>query len=134
MRPLGIGTDIIEIARVENAIQRNAKVLNRLFSAEEIEDYRQRGTRMEILAGKFAAKEAVLKAFGTGLRECRWVEIEVLPDVKGKPIVRLKGAAARLAHSKGIQEIMLSISHNRTMTVAYAMTIGMEDTHEISNQ
>lgn len=120
----GIGTDIIEIERVELAIKRSGQeFLDRVFTPAE-QSYC--GGKVQCLAGRFAAKEAVLKALGTGLRGLRWTNIEILPNYQGKPEVRLTGGALELAAGMDIAKIMVSISHDRGRAVAFAVAMGKE--------
>lgn len=134
MMPLGLGVDIIEIDRIRKACDQNPRILNRLFTAAEQEDYMRRGGRMETLAGKFAAKEAVVKALGTGFRGISWVDVEILPDEMGKPVCHLHRYAHDAAESKHIREIIISIAHNRTMAIANALAVQKEICHETGDQ
>ncbi len=134
MNPVELGVDIIEIGRVAAAIGRNPRMLQRLFTEKELADYRGRGSRMETLAGKFAAKEAAVKALGTGLRGFRWTDVEILPDERGKPCCRLHGEAGRAADRAGIAAVLVSVSHNRTLAIANALAIRKEHTDEAGNQ
>lgn len=116
---LGIGTDIIEIERIEKAILKNERFIEKVFSKEEIDMFKRRNMNMEVIAGNFAAKEAISKALGTGIRKFSLNEIEVLRDELGKPIVKL---------SRNIEEIIkkkykfnISISHNKTTAVSFAI-------------
>lgn len=119
----GLGVDIIEIDRIRDAIVKNPRVLNRLYTERELADYRARGSRAETLAGKFAAKEAVAKALGTGIRGFRWTDVEILPDEQGKPCCTLLGTAFAAAEAKGIRTVMISIAHNRTTAMANALAV-----------
>lgn len=134
MNPWGIGIDIIEISRVKEAYVRCPRILNRLFTGPELQDYRDRGSRTETLAGKFAAKEAIVKAMGTGLRGFAWIDIEILPDEFGKPFCRLYGKAAEKSEGLKISGFLISISHNRTVAIANAMALKKEDSREACNQ
>ena len=109
----GIGVDIIEIERVDRAI-RNPRFVERIFSPAEVE-YCGQSVRAERYAGRFAAKEAVAKAFGRAL--C-WHDVEILPQKGGAPLVRLSGEAAELL---GGRRIMVSISHCHAYAVAQAV-------------
>src|SRR4051794_4807981 len=94
------GIDVIEIARIEQAIARwGERFLGRIYTEREIEYCRGRAQR---LAGRFAAKEAASKALGVGIRHLRWRDIEVLPDRRGKPHVYLHGRAAEIAAAQGL--------------------------------
>lgn len=116
---IGIGTDIIEIDRVEKAIARNSKFLEKIFTTDEIAYFDSRNNLMTTIAGTFAAKEAVSKVFGTGIRGLKWTDIEVMRDELGKPSIVLTGGAKALADHMMITEIFLSISHCEAYAVAY---------------
>ncbi|MCI7263273.1 MAG: holo-ACP synthase [Clostridium sp.] len=117
---IGVGTDLIEIARIKKACEKEAFLL-RVFTQEE---RRQAGEKVSRLAGDFAVKEAVSKVFGTGFREFGLQEIEVLRDELGKPYVRLSGAAERLAGELGIDRLQVSITNTETLAMAFAVGEG----------
>lgn len=117
----GVGIDIIEIERIKSAIKKNDKFLERMFTEHELEYYRLKKYKAESIAAGFAAKEAVLKALGTGLRGFTWKDIEVLRLKVGKPIVRFSGAVKEFVEVNGIGEIHISISHSRNFAVANAI-------------
>ncbi|MGN0298148.1 MAG: holo-ACP synthase [Lachnospiraceae bacterium] len=114
---VGTGVDIVETARVEKACAKQHFLL-RCFTAWEIE---QAKGRAESLAGYFAAKEAVAKALGTGVRGFGLLDIEVRKNELGKPEVQLYGKAKLLAESLEINQIHLSISHEKTMAIAFVV-------------
>jgi len=119
-----IGIDIVEIERVEEAMRkRRERFLDRLFTISEQEYCLSKANCSMYLAGRFAAKEAVLKVLGTGLRNVKWVDIEIIKDSLGKPHVRLSGKAAALVDEMGIDHILLSISHSRRYAVAQAVGV-----------
>lgn len=120
---IGIGTDIIEIERIEKACQ-NERFLTKHFSDRELELFKDRQFKAETIASNFAAKESVLKVFGTGLRQCKFIEIEVLRDALGKPYVELSGGAALIAQQLGIEHIHVSVSHSKTNAIGYAIGTG----------
>lgn len=121
---VGIGCDIIEIERIARAIKRES-FIRRVFTAEEAAYCQRRGQQAAAsFAARFAAKEAVLKALGTGLREGSLQEIAVDNDVLGKPLVQLSGHFAMLAKQLGVKNIQISLSHSRELATAYAI---MED-------
>jgi holo-[acyl-carrier protein] synthase len=123
-----IGIDIVEIERIEEAmIKRKERFLDRLFTPAEQEYCLSKSNASMYLAGRFAAKEAVLKVLGTGLRNVKWTDIEIIKDDLGKPYVQLTGKAAQLAKGQGINEVMLSISHSRNYAVAQAVGIRRRD-------
>ena len=120
----GIGTDVLEISRIKSAVERNGeRFLNRVFTpAEQAYCLIQRDPYPG-LAARFAAKEAVVKALGTGFRGLSWTDVEVNKHSGGAPGVVLHGAACRFAQDQGITEIKLSISHSRQMAVAFAVAL-----------
>ncbi len=120
----GIGTDIVEINRVRKAIE-NPRFRARVYTPAERSYCEQRGAaRAASYAARFAGKEAVLKAFGTGLREGTLQDIEILPDALGCPRVRLSGYFAELAREKGIERVEISLSHAREYATAQCVMEG----------
>ena len=114
-----VGVDIIEIERVEAALGRfGERFLTRVYS--DVEAAFCRGRAPE-LAARFAAKEAVMKALGTGARGVAWREIEVLPNRRGKPLVYLYGRARERAERIGLTGIDVSMSHSREYAVAFVV-------------
>lgn len=118
---IGVGVDIIEISRIEDAVNSNANFLEKVFTDNEIEYLKSRKMRPEYIAGRFAAKEAVSKALGTGFREFSLKDIEVDRNTLGKPMVILKGKAKQIAQRNGKYRIHLSISHDKGRAVAYVV-------------
>lgn len=116
---IGIGTDIIEIDRIERAINRNNGFLRKVFTSREIEMFKERSMRPEVIAGNFAAKEAVSKALGTGFRGFSLADIEILRDELGKPIVYLSDNIMSIINAK--HKLNVSISHNRTSAIAFVV-------------
>ncbi|MDP2662222.1 MAG: holo-ACP synthase [Dehalococcoidia bacterium] len=112
-----VGVDLIEIGRVAKALSRwGERFLYRVYTAREIVFCRG---RVPELAARFAAKEAVSKALGTGMRGVAWREIEVLPDGRGKPYVYLHGRARRRAEHLGLDHFAISLSHSRDDAIAF---------------
>lgn len=123
-----IGVDIVEVSRIEQSMTKMPeRFLQRLFTPLEQEYCLSKSSASMYLAGRFAAKEAVLKVLGTGLRNIRWTEIEIIKDDLGKPHVRLSGRAEVLARQQEISKILLSISHSRKYAVAQAVGIKESD-------
>ncbi len=118
----GIGIDIIEIHRIKKAI-RNEKFVKRVFTKSEIQYFETIGNNINTIAGTFAAKEAVLKTLGTGLRGFKWIDIEIVRDDLGKPMVRLYEGAKEVAQKRAINDILISISHSREYAVAQAIGV-----------
>jgi holo-[acyl-carrier protein] synthase len=111
-----VGVDMIEIGRVAGVLQRHPRrFLDRVYTPEEVAFCRG---RVQELAARFAAKEAVMKALGTGARSVAWRDIEVLPDRRGKPLVYLTGGAAQRASEIGLDAIDISLSHLEEFAIA----------------
>jgi holo-[acyl-carrier protein] synthase len=118
----GIGTDIIEIERIKEAILRQGdRFLDRLFTKQEKEYCLRYKNSESHFAGRFAAKEAILKALGTGLKEMTWSDIEILNDIQGKPEVHLSDKLQKIFPTA---QIFLSISHCDLYATATAVVIG----------
>jgi holo-[acyl-carrier protein] synthase len=126
MTILGLGVDIVETARLESAIARHGQpFLDRVFLASEITYCKQAGVPARSYAARFAAKEAVAKAFGTGIgAQLGWHDIEVCRAETGAPSIRLHGIGAQTATQLGITEIRLSLSHSDHYAVASAIALG----------
>jgi holo-[acyl-carrier protein] synthase len=119
---LRTGVDLIEISRIEEVVARHGKhYLERIYTPAELE---QCGKRTESLAGRFAAKEAVAKALGCGIGDVMWKEIEVLGDEQNAPILKLYGAAEKMAQEIGLTTWSVSISHSQSHSVALVVMIG----------
>ena len=110
------GIDIIEIDRIQQTIQRwGTRFLNRIYTDAELVYCRD---KVERLAARFAAKEAAMKALGTGIRGVRWKDFEILRLPGKPPTISLHGNAKMIAANLGIQELAISISHSRNYAVA----------------
>jgi holo-[acyl-carrier protein] synthase len=119
----GLGVDIVEIGRMAAALERHPSMRERLFSVDE-RAYCDKRNRPEIhYALRFAAKEAVLKALGTGFAGMRFTDVEVVRDAGGRPIPRLSGRAREVADALGVVELHLSLSYTHTTAVASAVAI-----------
>src|SRR6058998_3642594 len=116
MNTSAVGVDIIEIERIERALAKfGPRFLRRVYTQLEAAFCRGRSSE---LAARFAAKEAVMKALGTGARSVAWRDIEVLPDRRGKPLVYLYGGALERAALIGLEAIDISLSHLESFAVA----------------
>jgi holo-[acyl-carrier protein] synthase len=117
---VGLGLDIAEIDRIEAAIARHgAPILERLYTSSEVAYCESHRNKFERYAGRFAAKEATMKALGTGWRRgVRWRDIEVIREPSGKPSLSLKGAAKRIAEELGVNNISLTITHSGNLALA----------------
>ena len=111
-----VGIDVIEIERVRKVLARHPeRFLRRVFTPEEVASCRG---RVPELAARFAAKEAVMKALGTGARGLAWREIEVLPNRRGKPLVYLHGLAKARGETIGLRGIDISLTHSHELAIA----------------
>jgi holo-[acyl-carrier protein] synthase len=119
------GIDLVDFPRIERMIEEHGdRFLNRVFTAGE-QDYARKHRRpVERYAGRFAAKEAVLKLVGTGWRgQIAWTDVEVRNDVLGRPEVFLSGQVKQIAESMGIERISISISHTADFAMASAIAL-----------
>ena len=117
---VGLGLDIAEVDRIEAAIRRHgAPFLERLYTPSEVAYCESYKDKFERYAARFAAKEAAMKALGTGWsRGVRWRDIEVAREPSGKPTIRLEGVAAQIAQRMGVRNISLSITHSGNLALA----------------
>jgi holo-[acyl-carrier protein] synthase len=114
-----VGIDIIELERVEKALARfGERFLLRVYTEREIRFCRG---RIPELAARFAAKEAISKALGTGMRGVAWREMEVLPDRRGKPLVTLHGRALERAGQINLVDFAISLSHSNGHAIAFVV-------------
>ncbi len=120
----GIGIDLIELDRIEKAILKNDRFLQKVFSNSELEYLKSRDYNKSTVAGLFSSKEAVSKALGTGIRGFDWKDIEIERDHLGRPLVSLHGDAMKIAEKQGIQSVYLSISHDKEKAVTIAISEG----------
>jgi holo-[acyl-carrier protein] synthase len=120
---VGMGIDIAEVERIRGAIERHGDVfLRRVFTAKEREYCERFKNKYERYAGRFAVKEAAMKALGTGWsRGVRWVDIEVVRQKGGRPMLELAGEARKIGEKLGVKSIALSITH--TAAQAFAQVI-----------
>ncbi|MBZ4688331.1 MAG: holo-[acyl-carrier protein] synthase [Clostridia bacterium] len=118
----GIGTDIVEIARIEKAIKKNLSGFERrIFTEAEWEYCWNKKNPIPSLAARFAAKEAVFKALGIGLGACKWKDVEVTVAKSGKPQINLMGKAAAIASSQFISILNISLSHSENYAIAFVV-------------
>jgi holo-[acyl-carrier protein] synthase len=119
---VGLGVDISEIARMERALSRHPTMRERVFTTEEIAYCDSKARPAESYAGRFAAREATIKALG-GYRGKRWHDISVTRAPSGAPAIRLRGNAERRAVQLGIDRVLITFTHEKTNTVAFAIAV-----------
>ena len=123
---LGTGIDLAEVGRIRDAIGRyGERFIRRIYTDAEIAYVERKANRFERYAGRFAAKEAGMKAIGTGWkRGVTWQDFEVSNLPSGRPTLRLHGVAAQLAEKMGVKSISLSITHTAEMGMAQVILEG----------
>jgi holo-[acyl-carrier protein] synthase len=120
---VGLGVDICEIARMERALARHPTMRDRLFTPEEVAYCERKARPAESYAGRFAAREATIKALG-GYRGKRWQDISVVRAPSGEPAIRLEGQAKARADALGVTDVLITFTHERTNAVAFAVAVG----------
>jgi len=123
---IGIGTDITECLRIARMIERHGELfISRVYTPDEIQYCQGRAQATQHFTGRWAAKEAILKALGTGWRRgITWRDVEVCNDASGKPIVTVQGGVKEVVEQLGVTRLMVSISHCRSHATAYALAVG----------
>ena len=123
---LGTGVDLAEVRRIREAVERyGERFLHRIYTPGEIAYVERKANKFERYAGRFAAKEAGMKAIGTGWkRGVRWQDFEVANLPSGRPTLRLHGEAARIAATMGVTSISLSITHTAELGMAHVILEG----------
>jgi len=126
MSVLAHGVDMVECSRISEAVRRHGdRFLKRVFTPAELAYCLGRKRETEHLAGRFAAKEAVLKVLGTGWqRGINWTDVEILNEPSGQPRVTLRGRCLELAREKDLANVIVSISHIETHAIASAVASG----------
>jgi holo-[acyl-carrier protein] synthase len=126
MEILGIGTDVTECLRIARMIERHGDLfINRVYTPNEIRYCQNRKQATQHFTGRWAAKEAILKALGTGWRRgIAWCDMEIHNEPGGKPLVAVRGGVQEVVEQLGVAEIQVSISHCRTHATAIAIALG----------
>lgn len=127
MSVLGLGVDIVEIERMQRALERRPSMKERIFSADERWYCEHKSRPWVHYAMRFAAKEAVLKALGTGFSGMRFCDVEVVRENNGRPVPKLYGRAAERAAELGVVEMHVSLSFTHSTAVASAVAITEDD-------
>lgn len=125
MKIIAHGIDLVDFPRIGNLIDRHReRFLDRVFTEREQNDAAMIKNRVEKLAGRFAAKEAVLKLLGTGWRgKIAWTDIEIVNNPLGQPIVEITGEVKNIAQQAGIEQITLSITHTANFAIASVVAL-----------
>jgi holo-[acyl-carrier protein] synthase len=120
---VGTGVDLAEVPRIKASIERfGARFINRIYTPAEIAYVERKANRFERYAARFAAKEAGMKAIGTGWRHgVRWQDFEVVNQRSGKPTLLFHGVAARVAGKLGVRNVSLSITHTAELGMAHVI-------------
>lgn len=127
-RRVMIGVDLAGVGRLEALLSEQPGVATEVFTARELAYAHRRRRPFDHLAARFAAKEAVFKAFGTGLGAgMRWRDVEVVNGASGRPRLQLHGAAEALAASRGVERMEVSLSHSDGMAIAFVAFTAAEE-------
>lgn len=126
---IGLGTDITETVRIGEMIERHGETfLNRVYTIDENRYCQRKRLASQHYAGRWAAKEAVMKALGTGwAKGIGWRDIEVCTSRSGQPRIELHGGARDVAETLGIREVLITISHCRAYATATAVAVGQRN-------
>jgi holo-[acyl-carrier protein] synthase len=123
-RRVRIGVDVVGVERLQAVVADDEKRQEALFTPRELEYCRGKRRCYEHMAARFAAKEAVLKAFGTGISQrMRWTEVEVVNERSGRPQVVLSGAVAAYAERHGLADLDVSLTHSEGLAIAQAVSM-----------
>jgi holo-[acyl-carrier protein] synthase len=125
---IGIGTDITECLRIARMIERHGELfIDRVYTPDEIKYCRSRKQSTQHFTGRWAAKEAILKALGTGWRKgISWRDMEVRNEPGGRPVVAVRGGLKEVIQQLGIADVLVTISHCRTHATATAVALGRD--------
>jgi holo-[acyl-carrier protein] synthase len=125
MATVAHGIDLVDLPRIEQMVTRHgSRFLDRVFTPAEQQYAQNNKNRIEKLAGRFAAKEAVLKLLGTGWREkIAWTDIEVINNAAGQPEAKLTGQVKKIAEDLGVTQISISITHTANFAIASAVAL-----------
>ena len=126
---IGIGTDITECLRIARMIERHGELfVNRVYTPEEIRYCQNRKQATQHFTGRWAAKEAIMKALGTGWqRGIAWRDIEIRNEPGGQPVVGVRGGVKEVVEQLGVARILVTISHCRTYATATAIALAQDE-------
>ncbi len=130
MQIIAHGIDLVDFPRIEEMVERHGeRFLSRIFTAAERNYADSNKNGVEKLAGRFAAKEAILKLMGTGWRgKIAWTDIEIINNPAGQPVVNLSGEVEKIAGKLGIKHVSVSITHTANFAIASAVALTQEVT------
>src|SRR6266545_4845478 len=123
MEIVGIGVDLVDVQRVERILQRHRTFVERVFTPVEIAYCSRQASPAECYAARWAAREACRKALG-GIREMRWHDVRVDRAPSGSPRLVLEGASKTRMDALGVSEVMVALTHERRMAVAFCVAVG----------
>ncbi len=122
---LGVGTDIVRVERIKRLLERYPNFIEKVFTASEIAYCQAKASPEQSYAARFAAKEAVMKALGTGWDgKINWLDIEVAPDAQGRPEILAHKGTQAMFENIGVQQIHLSLAHEKEFAVAFVVLEG----------
>jgi holo-[acyl-carrier protein] synthase len=119
---VGVGIDLVEVARVERMLSRRKTFVDRVFTDEEIAYCDRQANRAECYAARWAAREACRKALG-GIRDMRWHDVRVTRASSGAPSLVLQGASRRRADALGVGDVLVALTHERQMAAAFCLAV-----------
>ena len=123
-----VGIDIIEIKRIERLFSANEGFLRKIYTEKEVEYCKPKKNRYQHFAARFASKEAVFKALGTGWAgKMKWTDIETLNDEMGRPYLNLYGSVKELAEKKRINNTSVSLSHCRDFAIGHVLLVSKKE-------
>jgi holo-[acyl-carrier protein] synthase len=125
MRIVGIGVDVVEVERVRSLLERRTSFRERVFTPQEIAYCDAKAMPAPYFAARWAAREAARKALG-GVRGMRWQDVSVERSRSGAPRLALEGAARNRAEMLGVEEILVSFSHERQMATAFCVAVSVD--------
>jgi len=122
MRIVGIGVDVVDVARVERVLERHPSFPERVFTPAEVAYCEGKANRATCYAGRWAAREATRKALG-GIRRMRWHDVRVDRAPSGAPRMVLEGTSKQRADALGVTEVLISFTHERSIATAFAIAV-----------
>jgi holo-[acyl-carrier protein] synthase len=119
---VGIGVDLVEVSRIERMISRHKTFVDRVFTPDEIAYCERQANQAECYAARWAAREACRKSLG-GIRDMRWHDVRVTRATSGAPRLVLDGTARQRADALGVGDVLVALTHERTMAAAFCLAV-----------